>query len=87
MGHLRIVSMATLRRRLADALGDAPGLYHGLDEALMRDDPRLLDAAIEAVQAAPEATREAVHEVILGWLLSDDPDAFKEFGSPSSSVH
>lgn len=83
MSSFRVVSMATLRRRLGEALGEDPDLVLALDEG----DLRLLEAVVQMVVDVPEASRDTVESAIADWILADEPEATSIASTPAATLH
>lgn len=70
----RTVCLDTLRRHLADALGEDTLLYRRFARSLTDADERGLTDAMDSLVLYPPAVRARVEQALLRWLF-DDADA------------
>jgi predicted RND superfamily exporter protein len=86
----RIVSLAELTEKVESILGSSHPISIRIKQASEEKNPDLMEEAMEMLDEASEAEREAVHQAVLTWLLGGDEDPKKDLmamESPSRAIH
>lgn len=88
MSSVRVVSFKVLRARLGAVLGIGSPLFAQFARALDRNDEAELHAAIEALDACPEAMRQSVQSVLFDWLFdAEDASGLLDLPAATEALH
>ena len=88
MSTVRVVSFKALRVRLGSVLGVGSPIFVQFARALDSRDEAELHAAIEALDACPEVTRQSVQTALFDWLFdTDDASGLLDLPAATEARH